>query len=199
MIPQRNLSLLSNRLARMGGRRIPESVLERDYCLALFLVGLSESDLRRKLAFKGWTALKRCYFADYRFSEDLDFTSVEPTRFEEMLRDLQPVYAYVREATGIEFAFDHEDRQPHANSHTFYLRYTGPLPAGGDVKVDITIREELVLPRTGLCCAPTTSSRTCPRTGWCRPILSLKSQVKSWSPLSTPLGTSRATFTTSGI
>lgn len=27
MIPQRNLSLLSNRLARDGGRRIPEGVL----------------------------------------------------------------------------------------------------------------------------------------------------------------------------
>jgi hypothetical protein len=35
MIAQRNLSLLSNRLARAGGRRIPEAVLERDYCLAM--------------------------------------------------------------------------------------------------------------------------------------------------------------------
>ncbi|MCK4467322.1 MAG: nucleotidyl transferase AbiEii/AbiGii toxin family protein [Desulfobacterales bacterium] len=34
MIPQRNISLLSNRLAREGGRRIPEAILERDYCLA---------------------------------------------------------------------------------------------------------------------------------------------------------------------
>jgi hypothetical protein len=29
MIPQRNLSLLSNRLARAGGRRVIEAVLER--------------------------------------------------------------------------------------------------------------------------------------------------------------------------
>ena len=35
MIPQRNISLLSNRLYKeRGGRRIPETVLERDYCLA---------------------------------------------------------------------------------------------------------------------------------------------------------------------
>jgi len=47
MIPQRNISLLSNRLARDGGRRIPEAVLERDYCLAWFLVGLSGGLLRR--------------------------------------------------------------------------------------------------------------------------------------------------------
>ena len=58
MIPQRELSLLSNRLAERGGRRIPETVLERDYCLSWFLVGLSPSPLRDRLAFKGGTALK---------------------------------------------------------------------------------------------------------------------------------------------
>jgi hypothetical protein len=42
MIPQRDLSLLSNRLYKEhGGQRIPEAVLERDYCLAWFLIGLS--------------------------------------------------------------------------------------------------------------------------------------------------------------
>ena len=43
MIPRRNLSPLANRLYKEhGGRRIPEAVLERDYCLAWFLVSLSE-------------------------------------------------------------------------------------------------------------------------------------------------------------
>jgi Phage integrase family/Nucleotidyl transferase AbiEii toxin, Type IV TA system len=70
MIPQRNLSLLANRLYKEhGGRRIPEAVLERDYCLAWFLVGLSQSKLPDLLIFKGGTALKRCHFGDYRFSE----------------------------------------------------------------------------------------------------------------------------------
>lgn len=146
MIPQRNISLLANRLASAGSRRIPESVLERDYCLAWLLSSLAESDLRGKLAFKGGTALKRCYFGDYRFSEDLDFTLLEPTPFEELRLGLKPVYAGVREASGIEFAFDREDRRSHTNSHTFYLRYVGPLPAGGSVKVDITIREQFVFP-----------------------------------------------------
>ena len=39
-----------------------------------------------------------------------------------------------------------EDRQEHANSYTFYLGYTGPLPVSNDVKVDITVRERLVFP-----------------------------------------------------
>ena len=92
MIPQRNISLLSNRLAREGGRRIPEAVLERDYCLAWFLVGLSRSRVREKLVFKGGTALKRCYFGDYRFSEDLDFTLVEELPIEVILEALESVY-----------------------------------------------------------------------------------------------------------
>jgi predicted nucleotidyltransferase component of viral defense system len=146
LIPQRNLSLLANRLAKLGGRRIPESALERDYCLAWFLSMLSQTALHRILAFKGGTALKRCYFGDYRFSEDLDFTLLQPTTLPEILRDLEPVCAGVREASGIQFGFDREDRHAHENSHTFLLRYTGPLPAGGTVKVDVTIREHLAFP-----------------------------------------------------
>ena len=146
LIPQRNISLLANRLAKAGARRIPESVLERDYCLAWFLAELARSDLQRSLAFKGGTALKRCYFGDYRFSEDLDFTLLQSMPFEDIRRNLEPVYAAVREASAVEFAFDREDRHSHANSRTFYLRYVGPLPAGGSVKVDITIREQLEFP-----------------------------------------------------
>lgn len=143
MIPQRNISLLSNRLARQGGRRIPEAVLERDYCLAWFLVGLSRSPLREQLAFKGGTALKRCYFGGYRFSEDLDFTLTEELPLEDILAALEDVYAEVQRASGVLFRFSREDHKQHQNSHTFYLAYEGPLPSRStkEVKVDITIRE----------------------------------------------------------
>jgi predicted nucleotidyltransferase component of viral defense system len=149
MIPQRNLSLLSNRLARDGGRRIPEAVLERDYCLAWFLVALSRTPLRARLAFKGGTALKRCYFGDYRFSEDLDFTLTGEVPFDVIRQELEPVFAEARRAGGVVIRFAHDDRQPHQNSHTFYLSYDGPLPNTArpkEVKVDITIREEVVFP-----------------------------------------------------
>jgi hypothetical protein len=64
----------------------------------------------------------------------------------EILRRLDAVYRGVRESSAITFAFDREDRQKHVNSYTFYLRYTGPLPTGNDTKVDITVREHMVLP-----------------------------------------------------
>lgn len=149
MILPRNLTLLSNRLARAGGRRIPEAVLERDYCLAWLLIALGRTSLGNHLVFKGGTALKRCYFADYRFSEDLDFTLLTEAPFERIRELLDLVFADVQRASGIAFRFAREDRQPHANSHTFYLGYEGPLPApaaGREVKVDITIRERLLFP-----------------------------------------------------
>ncbi len=149
MIPQRNLALLSNRLAQSGGRRIPEAVLERDYCLAWFLIGLSRTPLKDRLAFKGGTALKRCYFGDYRFSEDLDFTLTAEVPFDVIRQELEPVFAEAARLGGITIRFAHEDKQPHQNSHTFYLSYEGPLPATArpkEVKVDITIKEKIVFP-----------------------------------------------------
>ena len=149
MIAQRSLSLLSNRLAKAGGRRIPESVLERDYCLAWFLTALSRKKLGQILVFKGGTALKRCYFGDYRFSEDLDFTLTQETTFENILRELDPVFAEIQKASGMAFHYAREDRHGHTNTHTFYIGYEGPLPAtaaGKEVKVDITVREKIVFP-----------------------------------------------------
>ena len=149
MIPARDLSLLANRLAARGGRRLPEAVLERDYCIAWFLVALSRTPLRERLAFKGGTALKRFYFADYRFSEDLDFTLAIDSTLDEIRRGLEPVFAEARAATGALFRFAREDRHAHENSLTFYVAYEGPLPApagGREVKVDVTVRERLVLP-----------------------------------------------------
>jgi predicted nucleotidyltransferase component of viral defense system len=146
LIPQRNISLLSNRLAAGGGLRIREDVLERDYCLAWFLNALAESDLRPVLAFKGGTALKRCYFSNYRFSEDLDFTLRQELPFEEIRARLEHVYAAAQQQSGIPFVFERQDPRVRANTHTFYLRYAGPLPGNNDVKVDITIKEVLSFP-----------------------------------------------------
>jgi len=56
---------------------LPWEVLERDYLLSWVLAGIVRvPELRETLVFKGGTALKKCYFGDYRFSEDLDFTGV---------------------------------------------------------------------------------------------------------------------------
>ena len=124
MIPQSDLSRLSNRLAEQGGRRIPETVLERDYCLSWFLVGLASSTLRHRLAFKGGTALKKCYFGDYRFSEDLDFSLIKETSWEEIERHLAIVFEETREASGVE-VLDRARNEPRDLYDLWFLTANG--------------------------------------------------------------------------
>ncbi|GAI46757.1 unnamed protein product, partial [marine sediment metagenome] len=51
-------------------------IIEKDYILSWVLAGIAANKkLQNKLVFKGGTALKKCYFGNYRFSEDLDFTA----------------------------------------------------------------------------------------------------------------------------
>ena len=61
-----------------GRLGIPWEVLERDYLLSWVLAGISHTQvLQDTLVFKGGTALRKGYFGDYRFSEDLDFSALE--------------------------------------------------------------------------------------------------------------------------
>ncbi len=55
---------------------VTQHVIEQDYLLSWLLEAFSENSLLSDtLVFKGGTALKKCYFKNYRFSEDLDFTA----------------------------------------------------------------------------------------------------------------------------
>jgi len=57
-------------------KRIHLGIIEKDYVLSKVLMALSQIDLfNQNLLFKGGTALKKLYYPEWRFSEDLDFTS----------------------------------------------------------------------------------------------------------------------------
>ena len=146
MIPQRNISLITNSLVTDNRPRLPESVIERDYVLAWFLSGLSNHPLREKLAFKGGTALRRCWFDGYRFSEDLDFTLIEPLAIEDVMAGFGDIHDAVKTASGVHVEFDKKDSWEGRNNYTFYLQYQGPLPANNSVKVDITLTEQICFP-----------------------------------------------------
>jgi len=50
-------------------------VIEKDYVLGWLIAGINvDEELKDHWIFKGGTCLKKCFFGNYRFSEDLDFT-----------------------------------------------------------------------------------------------------------------------------
>ena len=71
MIKQAKIQKLAGKIG------VRDAQTEKDYILSWILTGISHVEkLRAALAFKGGTALKKFYFADHRFSEDIDFTCI---------------------------------------------------------------------------------------------------------------------------
>lgn len=59
--------------------KVAKSTIDKDWVLGHFIDAIfSFSQCRESLIFKGGTCLRKCYFPDYRFSEDLDYTSTDP-------------------------------------------------------------------------------------------------------------------------
>lgn len=57
-------------------KHIQQSIVEKDYALSYLLAAIFKTEgLGENLVVKGGSALKKLYFGDYRFSEDLDYST----------------------------------------------------------------------------------------------------------------------------
>lgn len=67
--------LTYSQIRRLASKQlVSEEIIEKDYLIELVLFYLAKDEyFKEKLVFRGGTALKKVYFPDYRFSEDLDF------------------------------------------------------------------------------------------------------------------------------
>jgi predicted nucleotidyltransferase component of viral defense system len=80
-----------------------EVVVEKDYVLDWILWGMFQNEyLKNKLVFKGGTAIHKMYFTDWRFSEDLDFTTVTQIGKDELENAITRLCETVRKQSGIE-------------------------------------------------------------------------------------------------
>lgn len=135
---------------------LPWDVLERDYLLSWVLAGVGQVDsLRETLVFKGGTALKKCYFGDYRFSEDLDFSGLEgvPTgeAMERAVREAcNAATKLLDEYAPVEIACErYLEKDPHpGGQEAFTIRARFPLQRQPQTRVMIetTMDEKLIKP-----------------------------------------------------
>ncbi len=79
-------------------KHVSKSTIDKDWVLGHFLAAIySEPELKKELILKGGTCLKKCYFPDYRFSEDLDFTARQK-KFELTKTHLQNICLHIHES-----------------------------------------------------------------------------------------------------
>ncbi len=138
---------IQNKARQIGVR---DQQIEKDYILSWILQGIAQHEkLSKIIVFKGGTVLKKVYFEDYRFSEDLDFTLLDNDISNEKIFEwFAEVFEYISEEANIPLAIidniDHKDARGGIN---FYVSYVGPLGGLGankKVKVDISRNEALV-------------------------------------------------------
>lgn len=136
---------IQNKARKFGVR---DQQIEKDYILSWILQGIAQNEsLSKVMAFKGGTVLKKVYFEDYRFSEDLDFTLLEEDLTNEQIFEwFEEVFEYIREEANI--PLERVDDNEHGDGGiNFYISYVGPLGGLGankKVKVDISRSENLV-------------------------------------------------------
>ena len=146
MISQKYISKLSNRLSMNNDFRITETIIEKDYIISWILTGLSENSLKNNLIFKEGTCLKKCFFLDYRFSEDLDFTLNSEISIENIIEGFSDISRNIMSQSGVKIDIDIDSIIEHRNTFTFFINYEGPLfgRKGKRIKTDCTTKELIV-------------------------------------------------------
>ena len=135
---------------------IPWEVLERDYLLSWILAGVSQVPaLGDTLVFKGGTALKKCYFGDYRFSEDLDFSGLDgvPTgdEMERLVNEAcETAVRLLDEYAPVEIVCErYTEREPHpGGQEAFTIRARLPWQSHPQTRVmiEVTVDEPVLRP-----------------------------------------------------
>lgn len=137
---------------------LQNSTIEKDYVLGWVLMSIqNHSKIRNSWIFKGGTCLKKCFFDDYRFSEDLDFTLLDPDQMDEhfLMGVLHDLAEWVYEEIGIEIPPKNLSVEFYTNlqgssSAQAKLSYIGPLKQKKvnslpTIKLDLTPHEKVVL------------------------------------------------------
>jgi predicted nucleotidyltransferase component of viral defense system len=133
-LTRRQLELINRRTLRY-----PLQVAEKDYYLAWAIQLVYNSELGSKLVFKGGTAIYHCYLPQKRFSEDLDFTSLDAhISSDEVAAALESDGTFrVNKLFESDFTIKIER-----------LQYQGLLGQPGNIKFEVDRHQNVVLPGT---------------------------------------------------
>lgn len=120
--------------------------IEKDYVISWVLWGIARNEfLNNNFVFKGGTCLKKMYFDDYRYSEDMDFTLRDDSVSDkEILENFRSVFEQVYEESriNVEIIKDSVDNHEASGSLKFKMSYVA-THGSDEIKVDVT-REETI-------------------------------------------------------
>jgi len=130
---------------------VGDFIVEKDYVLDWVLWGIAQDQyLAGNLVFKGGTALHKIYFPDWRFSEDLDFTTIFSVEPEGLRNALETLCEKVTEQSGLRLRLKILERFGEKQADWLFeakIEYIGPREQAGTlpvIKLHIT-HDELLM------------------------------------------------------
>jgi len=138
-----------------GALGLEPRVIDHDYVLGCYLCFLgTQSTVQKKWLFKGGTALRKCYFEEYRFSEDLDFTVLGIISVENLRKVLRSANILMQDVIGIrtderEMVVDIIEDDYGKESYEARIYYFGPWNYGGSprsIRIHTNRDERVVFP-----------------------------------------------------
>jgi len=73
-----------------AGAKIDPGIVEKDHVLSKALMALSrDKEFQEAFVFKGGTALMKCYYPQWRFSEDIDLTAKAKLKSKEIQLEMK--------------------------------------------------------------------------------------------------------------
>ncbi|HEX7512951.1 MAG TPA: nucleotidyl transferase AbiEii/AbiGii toxin family protein [Candidatus Methylomirabilis sp.] len=138
-----------------GALRVEPTRVDLDYALGWVLRGLiAQPEVTTRWIFKGGTCLRKCYFEGYRFSEDLDFTLVQPVTLEEARTYVAAAARWAMDASGIDFLNRplRAEAMPDGEDfgHVIRVYYRGSLPMADNprsIQFHLSANEIVILPK----------------------------------------------------
>jgi predicted nucleotidyltransferase component of viral defense system len=104
--------------------RVAAETIEKDYVISWILLCLSKSVLMDDFIFYGGTAIKRMYFEEHRFSEDIDLLSTRKFSLDFLLKALTGL-EYAREKANILLEINKDDIIATNDRVQLYVNYSG--------------------------------------------------------------------------
>ena len=149
-------------------------LVEKDYILSCYLHFLGHNEIvRKEWVFKGGTCLKKCYFQDFRFSEDLDFTLKKSNKEESLRKVIDGTNENIQYELGIRFdvqdpVIEKVSDEYGKESYEVRIYYRGPWPYGGSppsIRIHLNRDELIAFPeKNGNIFHPYSDKETLPKT-----------------------------------
>ena len=140
MIPLAEINRFAERF------HVAAETIEKDYVISWILLCLSNSRIGKDFIFYGGTAIKRIYFEDHRFSEDIDLISSEKFHVDGLLNDLKNALVYARDEANLLLQVNEENvivGQDRLQVYINYSAYDEIVGAAKEIRVDFSMSMQL--------------------------------------------------------